>query len=1359
MAEKLKGAIGGFRVDGKGFLTQIDLRPLPIQVSPEFRPVGLALGKGPSAVEVAILESMQQPSRTSLKEVWKARQGRRAAPVLLVAIYQIGHEQKAALCGPLGEDPPTFMGLDLGQVERVCLTALSEPDRHSALRFLYSVLEDIDTPLAGLRNEGLLSSHQIQVAIRERTDLQQATAKGQSVLPARGQHLMRALGFEIQPLPGPASVLLAGPRKIAVAVFLERDESAEVSSIRFSGLSPVSYALAKADEENLPYVIISSGPLLRLHPVRPEVGVGRRGRTETFVAAHLELLRDDQAALLWYLFSAEALSPGGSLEQFLEESRRYATGLGERLQSRIYDKVVPKLATALAMARNLSRPTQQELSETYQMALTLLFRLLFIAYAEDKDLLPYKTNESYRNRSLKQKAMELVLLAQKGTPFDTSTSQWEETWRLFRAVDKGNVEWGVPEYNGGLFSEKQEISPIGASLSALTLRNDEFGPILRDLLLDETEEGFGPVDFRSLGVRDFGTIYEGLLESELSVADMDLDVDNRGNYIPSQVSEPIIREGEVYLHNRSGTRKATGSFFTKSFAVEHLLNHALEPALDDHLSRLSQLSEDEAGYAFFDFRVADIAMGSGHFLVAAVDRIERRLSNYLARHSLGPVAAELVRLRASALEALGPLSDRVEIEDTQLLRRQIARRCIYGVDINPLAVELARLSLWVHTFIPGLPLSLLDYHLVQGNSLVGIATLTESQQLVEVASGGPLFNQLTNDLMAQAAESIARVGRLADTDAAEIARAREALHKAQEEEKALAAMLDILVASRIDAEIKIDPGVLQQWRDNPADIPNSELWQRARDAMAEIPPFHFPVQFPDVFQRERSGFDVIIGNPPWEKARVEEHGFWARYFPGFKGVTQSDREELVKQYRDSRPDLEAKLVEEIREADLLRLVLTTGPYPGMGTGDPDLYKAFCWRFWRLAARPGGRIGVVLPRSTWSVKGSELFRKLVFREGRVSDLTILLNTGGWVFDDAEHRYTIALSNLETTHPEAAAELPIRGPYHSLDRYHEGIKDEPVRFPVEEVLGWTDSASLPLLPSEESAEVFAQLRKTSRLDMDDGTSWRLRPYRELDATNDKGLMTFTSDPPKGFWPVFTGASFDLWEPDKGPGSYYAWIDSGVAQRHLFDKRVRASRGMGSPFSEFPQDCITERGTLPCLHPRIAFRDVTNRTNRRTVIAALIPPNVTVQHKAPYLLRPRGDEKDEAFLLAILCSLPLDWYARRFVETSLTFFVLNPFPVPRPSLNDPCFKRMVVLAGRLASPDERFAKWAGAVGVHYGPLEPDEKEDMIHELDAVVAHLYGLSERQFRHIFETFHEGWDYSSRMEATLKHYRFWQEKK
>jgi hypothetical protein len=137
----------------------------------------------------------------------------------------------------------------------------------------------------------------------------------------------------------------------------------------------------------------------------------------------------------------------------------------------------------------------------------------------------------------------------------------------------------------------------------------------------------------------------------------------------------------------------------------------------------------------------------------------------------------------------------------------------------------------------------------------------------------------------------------------------------------------------------------------------------------------------------------------------------------------------------------------------------------------------------------------------------------------------------------------------------------------------------------------------------------------------------------------------------------------------------------------------------------------------------------------------------------LWPRGDEKDQAFLLGILCSLPLDWYARRFVETHLNFFVLNPFPIPRAARDGDLWQRVVALAGRLAAPDDRFTEWADAVGVEHGALEENEKQDMMHELDAAVAHLYGLSEPQLVHIFETFHEGWDHQDRLGATLKHYR------
>ena len=132
-----------------------------------------------------------------------------------------------------------------------------------------------------------------------------------------------------------------------------------------------------------------------------------------------------------------------------------------------------------------------------------------------------------------------------------------------------------------------------------------------------------------------------------------------------------------------------------------------------------------------------------------------------------------------------------------------------------------------------------------------------------------------------------------------------------------------------------------------------------------------------------------------------------------------------------------------------------------------------------------------------------------------------------------------------------------------------------------------------------------------------------------------------------------------------------------------------------------------------------------------------------------------KDQAFLLGVLASIPLDWYARRFVETHLNFHVFNPFPIPRPARDNPLWQRTVALAGRLACPDKRFAKWAKAVGVEYGKLDAAEKDDMIAELDAVVAHLYGLSESHLTHIFETFHEGWDYQPRLKAVLKHYKAW----
>ncbi|MFH1276826.1 MAG: hypothetical protein ABIK65_00375 [Candidatus Eisenbacteria bacterium] len=534
-------------------------------------------------------------------------------------------------------------------------------------------------------------------------------------------------------------------------------------------------------------------------------------------------------------------------------------------------------------------------------------------------------------------------------------------------------------------------------------------------------------------------------------------------------------------------------------------------------------------------------------------------------------------------------------------------------------------------------------------------------------------------------------------------------------------------------------------------IAGSREHKAAEKRLEGLHAFHFPIAFPEVFLRERPGFDVIVGNPPWKAPTVHEVAFWARHSPGLRGVSQ-ERSLIERQrLRDHRPDLVAVLERELAEAEALRRALTAGTYAGMGTGDPDLYKAFCWRFWNLVCQDGGRIGVVLPRSVLAAKGSTEFRQEVFARSEGVDVTTLLNTKGWVFDEAEHRYTIGLIALARGKPERTP-VALRGPYPSLDRYNGGMLGEPVVFYGEEIRTWNDTASLPLLPTDESVEVFAQLRNSPRLDLDDGKLWRARPYGEAHSKKCKEFMLAPGEVSPTAWPVFKGESFDLDRCETG--EVYGHADPEVMSRWL--EHARRAQIKGSAYAEFPRSWATDPKSSPWLACRVAFRDVARATDSRTVVTSVVPPRVFLTDKAPYFLFARGGSiSNQIYLYGVLRSLPLDWYARRFVETGLKFYLVNTFPVPRPPAGHPLLRRAIELSGRLACPDERFAGWAEEIGVACGPLAPDEKGDMIHELDAVVAHLYGLTEKHLVHIFETFHEGWDHEERLRATLKHLQAW----
>ena len=1344
-----------------GFLAGRMERAWKLSGKHKLRTEGLFVGNGANTVEVAVARTNTAPPRAALLAAWRERRAGRAAPVLLVVL----HAKGTSLCGATGEEPPVYPHVDAGQVERVCGEVLEQPDRHAALRFLAQALPSLETALPGLSNEGLLALHELEHGAPTRRDWADAGRKAGRALGSRGDALLTALGFRIEKLDNLTNLLRSRDQRTALAVMLLESESPEAGTARFNNLSPVSYALAKADSENLSWVIVVQGNRLRLYSTAVDAGVGKRGRTETFIECQPALLTDANLAYLWLLYSAEALTPEGSLSELLEDSQRFAGNLADRLRERIYDIVVPVLAQGIATERELVDPGPEDLRTTYEMALTVLFRILFIAYAEDRGLLPYRQNDAYRRRSLKQKAQELAKCVADGTPIAEGSTHWQETAVLCKAVDAGNRQWSVPAYNGGLFSDQPEVSMAGAELAEIILPNEAFETALRALLVIETAEGVpGPVDFRSLGVREFGTIYEGLLESELAVASTDLALNKKGVYVPAKKRDEVaVGRGEIYLHNSSGVRKSSGSYYTKHFAVEHLLNGSLEPGLRDHLARINALDDADAGEQLFDFRVADLAMGSGHFLIAAIDRIEKAIADFLTEHHLPRVRQELAELREAAKDELGELAEAASIEDGQLLRRLIARRCIYGVDLNVLSVQLARLAVWIHTFVPGLPLSVLDHRLVHGNALVGVGTTDEIQAKLEEKNRPgegagekdlPLFGVDAQSLLAEATQPLNRLANINDATLRDIAEAREAMREAGASLAKTAALCDLITAAPITNDKGVSSFLLEDWEELPDDLETHPAARTAREELAGLAPLHFPIAFPEVFLRRRRGFDVIVGNPPWEKVKVENHAFWARHFPGLRGLGQREQEAEKMRFRAERPDLVEAYESELTAMDKIRKTLVSGRFPEMGTGDPDLYKAFCWRFWHLTTTDGGRIGVVLPRSALSAKGSTEFRRRIFDESAKVDIEMLLNRAGWVFDEAEHRYTIGLVCIAHG-PPAEKSISLRGPFASFPAFASGRDLPPVTFAREEVLAWNDSASLPLLPTENSADVFAQLRKAPRLDLNVPGQWRARPDTELHATGQKWLMDLTSSScPEGFWPVYKGASFDLWNPDTA--TYHAFADPVAAQEWIYRKRERSGRSRGrSAHGEFALKDRHDRNTLPCLAPRIAFRNITRATDTRTVRAALVPPNVFIAHQAPYLLWPRGDEKDQAFLLGVLSSIPLDWYARRFVETHVDYFVFNPFPVPRPERDDARWQRVVELAGRLAYPDKRFRTWGKAVGVKCGRLADDEKEDMIHELDAVVAHLYGLSEAQLVHIFETFHEGWDFQARLDGVLNHFQAW----
>ncbi len=627
----------------------------------------------------------------------------------------------------------------------------------------------------------------------------------------------------------------------------------------------------------LTWGILSNGRAWRL------VQKDSSGRLAIYYQVDLvELLtRDDASAFRYFtlFFSQAAFRRDAQGRVFLDDALNASTAYARALEQDLRDNVYRALERLMQGFLDLpaNRLDEKNLCEIYDNSLYLLYRLLFILYGESRGLLPLQ-NDRYRVNyafdTLKREIAEL-----KHKPAQRTTNYWGRLKNLFQIINGDdaelNRELGVPRYNGGLFSPTLhpflENNAVGdrALFDAIELLSRRAG-----------EHGREFVDYRTLGVRQLGSIYEGLLESQPRYAAQNMIAVREGKTTkwlaerdaPShaQIQERRAAK-EIFLENDRGERKATGSYYTPEYIVQYIVQNTLAPLVADARTRIETRGDGRQralslADEVLNLRVLDPAMGSGHFLVDAMEFLALELAN-------DPHLQE---------EIPGD-------EDLLYWKRRVVERCMYGVDKNPLAVELAKLSLWLATVAADQPLSFLDHHLKHGDSLIGARgkdlgnappTLLTKKQLAQQQAGQ--INLFEYRLAQQLPIVLGKILEITETasDTYERVQTKEAVNEALEKLKAPFEQVANLWTSAYFG----NQFTLSEYDDALNLIPTPEklstlpALQRAQNIARERDFFHWELAFPEVFYDanghslgERAGFDAVIANPPYlNMDRVEK---------------------------------------------------------------------------------------------------------------------------------------------------------------------------------------------------------------------------------------------------------------------------------------------------------------------------------------------------------------------------------------------------------------------------------------------------------------------------------------------------------
>ncbi len=744
------------------------------------------------------------------------------------------------------------------------------------------------------------------------------------------------------------------------------------------------------------------------------------------------------------LFRRQALqadAPEGVtfLELALAEGRLYKARTTAELARAVFEEVFPELVTAIATHDPHARPSDSAWRElARRSALRLLFRLLFLLFAEDRDLLPIRHPgyAHYALRGLRERAAQVA--DGQLTVSSKAGSWWHQLLALFVAVRAGDTDLGLPPYNGGLFDDEPDDL-----LPRIMLPDASLARVIEGMSREGALSDRRWINYRDLSVQHLGSIYERILERD------------------------VVQDGDgVALRPNLYARKTTGSYYTPEELVGLILRRAVDPLLTERRAafqakakllasdrrqtaiRLDALDKLDPAEQMLALRICDPAMGSGHFLVSLVDHLTDAILTAMTEAEIdvewgnyhSPLAKRIVDIRtrilANAVEN-GWLVPEAQLDDRHIVRRMVLKRCVYGADLNPMAVELAKLSLWLHSFTVGAPLSFLDHHLRCGDSLFG--------ELV-----GPVVTRLREEYglaISQAAVSaqksaagMAEVEELTDADIAEVKLSRATFEGVEIATRSLRRFLHIYHGARwlpaIDDVDEIgralffggdygDPVAIAAGKPMRAPRGDAAILRassRTRSEITAIAAFaaaerfvtatmehaeasrflHWEVAFPGVWQNweeaaPRGGFDAVIGNPPWDRIKMQEVEWWAARQPDVAGHARaSDRKVAIAKLRRQGDPLAAeydRAAARAKQASEVARYLPPKPdrngkikgpyqlYPLFARGDINVYSLFLERAGRLV-NADGIVGLLVPSGVAADKGAADFFQSISRTGRL-----------------------------------------------------------------------------------------------------------------------------------------------------------------------------------------------------------------------------------------------------------------------------------------------------------------------------------------------------------------------------------------